>query len=36
MEALLANTIWLIGLPQPTILKQMAKLKFQIEKSSSF
>jgi len=31
-----ASTIWLIELPQPTILKLMAKLKFQIEKSSPF
>jgi len=28
--------MWLIGLPQPTTLKQMAKLKFQMEKSSPF
>ena len=30
------NIMWLIGLPQHTILKRMAKLKFQIEKSSPF
>ena len=29
-------TIWLIRLPQPITLKWMAKLKFQIEKSSPF
>jgi hypothetical protein len=31
-----ASTMWLIGLPQPITLKWIAKLKFQIEKSSPF
>jgi hypothetical protein len=29
-----ANTMWLIRLPQPTTLKRVAKLKFQIKISS--